>query len=1177
MAKDKFEFLTKEDFDEEIKLALLKFTAKTFADFVLLLEYPKYKKTIIEILSTNQDLKVSDLQKQLLLLAHNNQLKEALLLRENPLTKNQAPGEELDIILAQLISQQLDLVKSMVALIEEKSWDAILQLENLTILEGFKFPSTYISDGFDSKTSTTMFILKAIENQAPLNVIIKFLEAGILYPNISEAHENHEILEEHKAILEELENPSLDANNCKAVFDFIDKYKYEETVIDFTKHVSTSVAKLPADERQKFLYDILTHVDFETYLKIYLAQYRYCANSAYGRNEKLTDDQKTVIQAIVDCNFTFIENWKTQDNQVLSKEVKSAVISLMDARKRLLDAFSVALEEAVTQGKFKDTGPDFNLYGVINAKDKIENDPCVISIALIAKFTNPACEEIDALSIINAPNISNMHIKLADIYIKYQSSSKLFADNLYLLLKKIFKTNYTKADHEQILPKAKEIFKILFTKKKDASQDNLWNKIESLIKDLNIHKKKHGEIFFNFVIPNLSDDELAAMQKDNDAILQYVKGIDSNPLSTLTFEHLQTLHSKLFKEQNFISFFKEHFANKYPQYWKKIENFRDSSEYLNWLANKVKTDFNKSVFKLIYDRNIPQNIAEDLLKVFELLLSEKKKDASQDNLWNKIESLIKDLNIHKKKHGEIFFNFVIPNLSDDELTAMQKDNDAILQYVKGIDGNPLSTLTFEHLQTLHSKLFKEQNFISFFKEHFANKYPQYWGEIKGFRDSPEYLEWLLNNSNYDKQIFKKIYPYQNYYPFHILSDLSKVRAKNSREKFNLLHCLGIYLEWHHEEGVAYREEYPKKTISDKTIVSLLREIQLNSFKKETFQSFFKEHFADKYPQYWRKIKGFRDSTEYLEWLLNNSNYDKQIFKKIYPYQNYYPLFILSDLIKVRAKNTNKQIKLLNCLAIYLEWYHEEGVACRENHQKKIMSDKTIGRLLYVIRFNSFKEKTFQSFFKDHFADKYPQHWRKIEDFRDSPEYLEWLVKYLNNPEHDRSIFEKIYRGDYENQMKIDEEKARKHITPNENLCTNLLFNSFFPFSFTTGINYLMQVLSVRSDIRYMTTAASLLYSTQFSKLLRYGNHHYFTSSPQYFLFGSSLIASIGYPLLEYLLLPPPLRTINITENIHLSLAASAIGFLNYTSQSCINGNDIIDNALHFIDQTFDAVLPEWIR
>ncbi len=246
-------------------------------------------------------------------------------------------------------------------------------------------------------------------------------------------------------------------------------------------------------------------------------------------------------------------------------------------------------------------------------------------------------------------------------------------------------------------------------------------------------------------------------------------------------------------------------------------------------------------------------------------------------------------------------------------------------------------------------------------------------------------------------------------------------------------------------------------------------------------------------------------------------------------------------------------------------------------KKKIMSDKTIGRLLYVIRFNSFKEKTFQSFFKDHFADKYPQHWRKIEDFRDSPEYLEWLVKYLNNPEHDRSIFEKIYRGDYENQMKIDEEKARKHITPNENLCTNLLFNSFFPFSFTTGINYLMQVLSVRSDIRYMTTAASLLYSTQFSKLLRYGNHHYFTSSPQYFLFGSSLIASIGYPLLEYLLLPPPLRTINITENIHLSLAASAIGFLNYTSQSCINGNDIIDNALHFIDQTFDAVLPEWIR
>jgi hypothetical protein len=1018
MAKDKFEFLTKEDFHEEKKLALLKFTAETFADFVLLLEYPKYKKTIIEILSTNQDLKVSDLQKQLLLLAHNNQLKEALLLRENPLTKNQAPGEELDIILAQLISQQLDLVKSMVALIEEKSWDAILQLENLTILEGFKFPSTYISDGFDSKTSTTMFILKAIENQAPLNVIIKFLEAGILYPNMSEAHENHEILEEHKAILEELENPSLDADNCKAVFDFIDKYKYEETVINFTKHVSTSVAKLPADEREKFLHDILTHVDFETYLKIYLAQYRYCANRAYGRNEKLTDDQKTVIKAIVDCNFIFIENWKTQDNQVLSKDVKSAVISLMDARKRLLDAFSAPLKEAVTQGKFKDTGPDFNLYGVIGAEDKIKYPLFPVSIALIARFTNPSCEEIDALSIINAPNISNMHIKLADIYIKYQSSSKLFADNLYLLLKKIFKTNYTKADHEQILPKAKEIFKILFTKKKDASQDNLWNKIESLIKDLNIHKKKHGEIFFNFVIPNLSDDELTAMQKDNDAILQYVKGIDSNPLSTLTFEHLQTLHSKLFKEQNFISFFKEHFANKYPQYWKKIENFRDS---------------------------------------------------------------------------------------------------------------------------------------------------------------PEYLEWLLNNSNYDKQIFKKIYPYQNYYPFHILSDLSKVRAKNSREKFNLLHCLAIYLEWHHEEGVAYREEYPKKIISDKTIVSLLREIQLNSFKKETFQSFFKEHFADKYPQYWRKIKGFRDSPEYLEWLLNNSNYDKQIFKKIYPYQNYYPLFILSDLTKVRAKNTNKQFKLLNCFAIYLEWYHEEGVACRENHQKKIMSDKTIVRLLYVIRFNSFKEETFQSFFKEHFADKYPQYWKKIENFRDSPEYLEWLVKYLNNPEHDRSIFEKIYRGDYENQMKIDEEKARKHITPNENLCTNLLFNSFFPFSFTTGINYLMQVLSVRSDIRYMTTAASLLYSTQFSKLLRYGNHHYFTSLQQYFLFRSSLIASIGYPLLEYLLLPPPLRTINITENIHLSLAASAIGFLNYTSQSCITGNDIIDNALHFIDQTFDAVLPEWIR
>ncbi|MDF3048248.1 MAG: hypothetical protein K0R73_1366 [Candidatus Midichloriaceae bacterium] len=69
---------------------------------------------------------------------------------------------------------------------------------------------------------------------------------------------------------------------------------------------------------------------------------------------------------------------------------------------------------------------------------------------------------------------------------------------------------------------------------------------------------------------------------------------------------------------------------------------------------------------------------------------------------------------------------------------------------------------------------------------------------------------------------------------------------------------------------------------------------------------------------------------------------------------------------------------------------------------------------------------------------------------------------------------------------------------------------------------------------------------------------------------------IYLPILNFFC-PQLFPMINIRENMHLSLAASAIGLVNYASQNCITGCRIIDESLDLIDRTLDAVLPEWIR
>ncbi|MDF3048135.1 MAG: hypothetical protein K0R73_1253 [Candidatus Midichloriaceae bacterium] len=621
--KSKFKFLANPDWEEARKVFNIKFAANTytFADFISLLEYPNYKEQIINILQNQENLSITPLQQKFLIYVYEAQIKEALQLREELLKENQNLGGELDIFSGQLISQQLDLVKTIINLIEQNSWDEILALENLSILEGFSFPSNYIAGSFGSTSSISTLILKAIENQAPLDVIIKLLEVGILYPNVSEVDENREVLEEHKAILEELKNPSLDTDNCKAVFDFLQKYKYEETVIDFTKHVSSSADKLEASEREQFLHGILTYVDFETYLKIYLAQYRYCANIAYEDNQKLNNTQKAVIKALVNCDFDFIENWQKKEID-LDEGIKSGIVSLMEARGRCLDAFSIPLEEAKEQEKFLDKDPNFNLYGIIDAEKKILNaeattrdDP--ISIALIVKFTNPACEEIDVPSILNE---KITYINLGDIYIKYECNSKLIADNLVLCLQTIFSPPiYRRTDAEKMLPTIEEIFKILFfnKKKENSKGNNLWDKIESLIEhlDTNVQKGKRSIWFFAYLIPNLSHEDVEDLKKDRDNILQYVKDIDNRPDLPLTFQNLKNLHSKLFSEEPFDSFFKKHFANKYPQYWNQIESLRDSSEYLDWLKNKVENNkYNLDSICKVYGNYNLDAMAADLRK-----------------------------------------------------------------------------------------------------------------------------------------------------------------------------------------------------------------------------------------------------------------------------------------------------------------------------------------------------------------------------------------------------------------------------------------------------------------------------------------------------------------------------------------------------------------------------------
>ncbi|MDF3047256.1 MAG: hypothetical protein K0R73_374 [Candidatus Midichloriaceae bacterium] len=958
-------------------------------------------------------------------------------------------------------------------------------------------------------------------------------------------------------------------------------------------YILTSVKLLEEHEREECLGDILPYVDFETYLKIYLAQYRYCANRAYEHNERLSNDQKDVIKALVDCDFNFIENWIKKDTELAKTGLHYSIFKLMERRRSCLEAFSIPLEEAKEKRKFLDSDKNWNLYGVIDAENKIldvvKKRDCLISIALIAKFANPACERIDKHAILSThskyyvPHLNtDPDVDLADTYIKHQPNSALLTDNLSLLLKMIFSVSQKKSSNiytiyppslskrDELLSKSKVIFKILLDKKKeDNSQDSLWDIIKSLIEECSLGENTYKkDLFFVYVLPDLSHEDVEELKKDRDTILQYVKDIDTTPNSPITFQNLQNLHSKLFKEVSFESFFKKHFADKYPKYWRETKGFRSSEDYLTWLANKVEDskDF-KGILRKVHLHNADSNIAKDLLKCLKL-------NSSCDDPWSKIQKLcnIEWLTIPKE---DLFFQYVLPNLSDENIGLLKEVKKDVLDYIKSITRKRICPyISFKDIKILHSKLFSELPLDSFFKEHFAGNSPLYWAEIESFSDPSEYLDWLKNKiDNFEMEDLSKHELFFKY----VLPNLS---IKN----FQLLKDV-------RQEALEYIKTITKAGFSPNPYMEDIKNLHLKLFDDIAFDLFFEKYFADKYPKYWGK-KDFEKASEYLDWLKNKiDNFEMEYLSKHELFFKYVLPNLSSQNIELLKKDT----------AAILQYVKDIDTTPN--------SPITFERLKNL-HSKLFSEVKFDSFFKEHFADKYPGYWKSINGFRDSNDYLTWLKDKVENNKLDsdtllniygrgklglmaedlrkittRIVFKKIFnQGSIKSLWDTENYRLPKYIKSFGNYPCLLKVGFLEPLAFTTAINYTMQILNVDSNLRYMATAASLLCSTTFSALDYYGSSYPKKGRDLDLLNWRILLGSISLigstvicpPILNFFC-PQLVPILNIRENMHLSLAASAIGLLNYASQSCTTGYIIIDKPLDLIDRALGAVLPEWGR